>query len=151
MLSEPTPEHKSPLKNPLLYSSIILVAVVIAVGLVMYSRWNDARIRDAAAAKERAEKQHEEDRLAVEQLGGKDFAILNFYASPKAIRRGETAKLCYGVSNAKNVTLEPQPQAVWPSPANCVTVSPTKTTTYTLTILDAAGHSLSQTLDLAVR
>ncbi len=34
------------------------------------------------AAQERAEKQHEQDRMAVEQLGGKEFAILSFYASP---------------------------------------------------------------------
>jgi hypothetical protein len=150
MLAEP-PEPKSPLKNPLVYSSIVLLIVALSVGVIMYSRWQDDRTRERQAAEEHAEKQREQDRAAVEQLGGKELGILDFYASPKAIRRGETAKLCYGVSNAKTVTLEPQTHEVWPSVANCVDVSPKRTTTYTLTITDAAGQSKSQALDLAVR
>jgi hypothetical protein len=151
MLAEPTPKSKSTFKNPLIYSSALLLVVAVAVAVVMYSRWADVRGRDRQIAEERAEKQREQDRSAVEQLGGKDFTILDFYASPAAIHRGESAKLCYGVSNAKTVTLEPQPHPVWPSVANCVDVSPKKTTTYTLTIADDAGHSKSQTLDLQVR
>jgi hypothetical protein len=151
MLAEPTSETKSALKNPLVYSSAILVIVGLAVGYIMYSRWQDARARERQAAEEHAEKQRDADRTAVAELGGKDFEILDFYVSPKVIHRGETAQLCYGVSNAKSVTLEPQPHPVWPSPANCVDISPKKTTTYTLTIFDAAGHSKSQTLDLPVR
>jgi hypothetical protein len=150
MPAEPTPEPKSPLKNPLLYSSAMLLIVALAVGVLMYSRWQDDRTRERQAAEDRAEKQRQQDRAAVDELGGKDFTVLDFYASPRAIHRGESAKLCYGVSNAKTVTLEPQPHPVWPSAANCVDVSPRKTTTYTLTILDAAGHSKSQTLELAV-
>ena len=89
--------------------------------------------------------------FAVEQLGGKELAILSFYASPGFIHRGGSAQLCYGVSNAKTVKLEPQPHPVWPSEAKCVDVSPTKTTTYTLTIGDAAGKTASQTLEIKVR
>ena len=89
--------------------------------------------------------------MAVEQLGGKEFAILSFYARPKKIRRGEAAQLCYGVANAKTVTLEPQPQPVWPSVAHCVDVSPNKSTTYTLTIADGAGKTLSQDVEVGVR
>jgi hypothetical protein len=151
MLTETTPGPKSPWKNPLVYSSIFVLIVGLAVGFIMYSRWQDARARDREAQELRTEKQREEDRAAVEQLGGRDFAILDFYASPRVIRRGETGKLCYGVSNAKTVQLEPESHAVWPSEANCVDVSPVKTTTYTLTIFDAAGHSKSQTVDLVVR
>ena len=125
--------------------------VLLFVLFVMYSRWNDARIRALSAAREHAEQQRARDRAAVEQLGGKDFAILNFYASPRVIERGESAKLCYGVSNARSVTLQPQPHPVWPSAANCVDVSPTKTTTYTIVAFDAAGNSQSQTVDLVVR
>ncbi|MGB6595999.1 MAG: hypothetical protein WBE70_02645, partial [Candidatus Acidiferrum sp.] len=136
---------------PLLYSSAVLVVVLFAVVLTMFSRWLDARNIERKAAQQRAEKQHEEDRLAVEQMGGKEFTILDFYASPKVIRRGESAQLCYGVSNAKSVKLEPQTQAVWPSLAHCVDVSPTKTTTYTLTIGNATGQAKSQTVDVNVR
>jgi len=103
------------------------------------------------AAQARAEKQHEQDRAAVEQLGGREFAILSFYASPAVIRRGESARLCYGVPNAKTVKLEPQPQPVWPSTAHCVDVSPAKSITYTSTVEDAAGKTLSQDVEIKVR
>jgi len=151
MLSAPVPEQRSILKNPLLYSSAILVVALLGVVYVMLSRWVDARNIERQAAQQRAEKQREEDRVAVEQMGGKEFAILDFYASPKVIRRGESAQLCYGVSNAKSVKLEPQTEAVWPSVAHCVDVTPTKTTTYKLTIEDASGKTKSESVDVKVR
>jgi hypothetical protein len=147
MLSNPAPQpsdSKSYFKNPLLYSSAVLFIVLLCVVLVMFSRWQDNRSIERQAAQQREEKQREQDRLAVEQ-------ILDFYASPRVIRRGESAQLCYGVSNAKTVKLEPQTQPVWPSMAHCVDVSPTKTTTYMLTIGNAAGNTKSQTVDVEVR
>lgn len=151
MLSEPVSEPKSVLKNPLLYSSAVVLIAAVAVAFVMISRWQDRRNIDRLAAEEHAEKQRAQDRLAVEQLGGKDLAILSFYASPKVIRRGESAQLCYGVANAKTVKLEPQSGPVWPSGARCVDVKPVKSTTYKLTIEDAAGKTESQDVDVTVR
>ena len=151
MPPEPLSGPKARLKNPLIYSSAVLVIALLAVVYVMLSRWQDRRNIDRQAAQEQAEKQHEQDRLAVEQLGGKDLAILNFYASPKAIQRGEAAQLCYGVANAKTVKLEPQSQPVWPSVARCVDVTPNKSTTYTLTIEGATGKTQSQDVDVTVR
>jgi hypothetical protein len=151
MASDPVSEPKALLKNPLLYSSAILVVALLGVVFVMFSRWQESRNMERQAAQERAEKQHEQDRVAVEQLGGKEFAILSFYASPTVIRRGESAQLCYGVANAKTVKLEPQPQPVWPSTARCVDVSPEKSTTYTLTIADVEGKTLSQNVEVSVR
>jgi len=151
MPADQIPERKSLLKNPLLYSSAVLGVVLLSVVIVMFSRWEDARIIDRQAAQARAEKQREEDRLAVEQMGGNEFTILDFYASPKVIQRGGSAQLCYGVSNAKSVTLEPQAQPVWPSMAHCVDVSPRKSTTYTLTIEDAKGNKKSDTVEVRVR
>ncbi len=150
MASNPVSEPRSLLKNPLMYSSAVLVVMLLGVVFVVYSRWQDRRNIDRQAAQERAEKQHEQDRLAVEQLGGKDLAILNFYANPTAIRRGESARLCYGVANAKTVKLEPQSEPVWPSGARCVDVNPLKSTTYTLTIEDSAGKALAQDVEVAV-
>jgi hypothetical protein len=151
MASDPVSEPKSLLKNPLLYSSAVLVVALLGVVFVMISRWQESRNNERRAAQERAEKQHEQDRLAIEQLGGKEFAILSFYASPTLIRRGESAQLCYGVANAKSVKLQPQSQPVWPSVARCVDVSPIKSITYTLTIEDAAGKKLSQDVEVKVR
>jgi hypothetical protein len=151
MLSDPVNEPKSLLKNPLLYSSAVLVVALLGVVFVMVSRWQERRNFERQAAQERAEKQREQDRLAVEQLGGQEFAILSLYASPTVIHRGETAQLCYGVANAKSVTLQPQPQPVWPSIAHCVEVSPTQSTTYTLTSKDDNGNTKTQTVQLGVR
>jgi hypothetical protein len=67
------------------------------------------------------------------------------------VRRGETVQLCYGVANAKTVTLVPQDNPVWPSYSRCVDVKPAKTTTYTLTATDAAGHAVTQNLEIKVR
>lgn len=150
MASDPVPEEKSLPRNPLLYSSALLVAALLGVVYVMLSRWLDARNSERQAAQQRAEKQREEDRLAVEQMGGKEFTILDFYASPQVIRRGESAQLCYGVSRAKSVKLEPETQAVWPSLARCVDVSPRKTTTYTLTIDNGSGRMKSATAEVEV-
>lgn len=150
MSANPDPEHKSAFKSPLLYSSALVVVVCVVVGWIMFSRWLDNRDIERRAAQERAAKQHEMDRLAIEQLGGKGFGILNFYASPGTIRRGETSQLCYGVSNAKNVKLEPQSNPVWPSASRCVDVSPTKDTTYTLTIQDASGNPKTATVEVKV-
>jgi hypothetical protein len=151
MVSEPVSRPKSILKNPLLYSSAVLVVAALSVTFVVISRWQDTRNLERKAAKELAEKQHEQDRIAVEQLGGKEFLILSFYASPTVIRRGQTAQLCYGVANAKSVRLEPETQPVWPSVAHCVDVSPLKSTTYTLTIEDGGGKTQSQEVAVKVR
>ncbi len=151
MASDPVSRPKSILKNPLLYSSAVLVAAALSVAFVVISRWQDRRNIERQAAQELPEKQHEQDRMAVEQLGGKQFAILSLYASPTVIRRGQTAQLCYGVANAKSVKLEPEAPPVWPSVAHCVDVSPTKSITYTLTIEDGAGKTQSQDVEVKVR
>jgi hypothetical protein len=151
MLAQPVPPKKSVFKNPFLYSWAVLVVVALVVVAILVSRWMENRDVETRAKQEKAQQQREQDRIALEQLGGKELAIQNFYASPGAIRRGETLQLCYGVANAKTVKLEPQSNPVWPSYSRCVDVTPVKSTTYTLTIADAAGNTKSQTLEVKVR
>src|SRR6516225_905516 len=124
-------------KNPFVYTGTILVAVAIYAGSTVFSRWNESRQIDERARGAAAEKQREQDRSTVEQMGGSRLAIQAFYGDPQ-IHRGEKAQLCYGVANAKKVTLEPQSSPVWPSYSRCVDVNPTKTTTYTLIASDEA-------------
>jgi hypothetical protein len=134
-------------RNPLLYTSFLLAIAALYVGWVFFSRRQDRReFEEKAAAKKR-----EEDRRAVEMMGGNRFEILTFYASPGAIHRGETAQVCYGVSNTKTVRLEPQSNPVWPSLARCVDVAPKKDTTYTLSIEDGNGNTKTATLTIQVR
>ena len=145
------PRAKTLLKNPLLYSSIVVGTALLVVLWILYSRWQENRLIERRTRQETSRKQLENDRLTLEQLGGKELAIRSFYASPGAIHRGESVQLCYGVANAKNVKLEPQPSAVWPSYAYCVNVSPAKNTTYTLTISDASGNTKTESLKVVVK
>ena len=151
MLSDPQPEPKPARKNPLLYSSIAVAIALLYVGWVFFSRWQENRAIEQKTKDEAVQKQRENDRASVELLGGNEFAIQMFYASPGLIRRGESTRLCYGVSNAKTLKLEPQSNPVWPSHSHCVEVAPAKTTTYTLTIEDAAGNTKSQTVEVKVQ
>lgn len=149
--SQGKPQDKTIFKNPLLYSSIVVGAALFVMVWILYSRWQGNRLIEQRNREEASRKQSENDRLALEQLGGKELAIQSFYASPGAIHKGESVQLCYGVANAKNVKLEPQPNAVWPSYARCVNVSPAKSTTYTLTISDASGNTKTQALEVVVK
>lgn len=150
MLPQSDPSSKSVFKNPSFYSKSLLVVVALIVGWIFFSRWWQNRSIEYRARQARTEKQREEDRSTLEQMGGKELAILNFYATPAVVRRGESVQLCYGVANAKNVKLEPQPNPVWPSYSRCVDVTPAETTTYTLTIVDAAGNTKSQSVQVKV-
>jgi len=145
------PCAKTLFKNPLLYSSLLVGTALLVVLWIFYSRWQENRSIERRTREEASRKQRKNDRIALQQLGGKELAIQSFYASPGAIHKGESLQLCYGIANAKVVKLEPQPNAVWPSYARCVNVSPPKTTTYTLTISDAAGNTKSQSVQVNVR
>jgi len=147
MTANPNPEPFSGFRSPLLYTSIILVAALAYAGWVLASRRREAReVEKRAKANERAEAAR-----TFEMLGGDRFEILNFYAVPGVIRRGGSAQLCYGVSNAKTVRLEPKTSEVWPSQTRCVDVSPKKDTTYTLTAEDGHGNTRTSSLTVTVR
>ena len=146
----PPDNQNNVLKSPLAYSLFLILAVVLYVAWVFISRYGEDRAYLERIRKERAERQRESDRAALKQFGGSELSIQMLYA-PSEIRRGETAQVCYGVANAKTVTLEPQANPVWPSHDLCVSVSPTKTTTYTLTATASDGKSVSQQVTVAVR
>jgi hypothetical protein len=147
MAADPNTKPLSGFRNPHVYTSILLVAAIAYAGWVIFSRRQEAReIEQRAKENERAEAAR-----TYEMLGGGSFEILNFYAAPGVIHRGESAQLCYGVSNAKTVRLEPQTAEVWPSQARCVDVSPRKDTTYTLTAEDGKGNTRTSSLTVTVR
>jgi hypothetical protein len=150
MLPQSDPPAKSAFKNPFLYSWSVLIIAALVVVWILFSRWREDRSIESRAKEEKAQKQREQDRAILERMGGKELTIQNFYAIPGEIRRGQSVQLCYGVANAKTVKLEPQPNPVWPSYSRCVDVTPTKTTTYMLTIADAAGNSKTQSLEVRV-
>jgi hypothetical protein len=138
------------LSNPLLYTSSALVLAIIYVGATFLSRWEDSRKEEEKMAQKQEQKRADDER-AFELMGGNHFEILNFYASPPSIKRGETAQLCYGVSNAKEVRLDPPAGNVWPALTRCFPINPKKNTTYTLTAEDAQGQTKAATVTLQVR
>jgi hypothetical protein len=145
------PAEKSIFKNAYLYSVIIFLVALSYVAIIFVSRSKSNRAFKERIAEEAAERRRADDRAALGQLGGSDLAIRELYVSPAIVHRGESTQLCYDVANAKTVTLDPPEGEVWPSHFRCLDLSPKKTTTYTLTIADASGKSVSQSVQLQVR
>jgi hypothetical protein len=143
------PPQKSVFKKPFMYSFVLIILVALYVGWVLFSRHQENRVYERRAGETQAKKQREADQAAIEQFGGNDLAIQMLYATPR-IRPGEAAQICFGVANAKSVTLEPQTNPVWPSQSLCVDVKPAKTTTYTLTAVGQAGKSVFQQVTVEV-
>lgn len=145
------PGPRSFFRNPLVYTSTLLVIGVIYVGGVLFVRWQNNRDIERRAAEKQAQENAANAQRAYESLGGSQFAILNFYVTPSLIRSGEATQLCYGVSNAKEVRLDPPAGSVWPSVSRCIAASPKKDTTYTLTAVDAQGNTRTATVSVQVR
>lgn len=148
--SQPASPRKSKFTNPLLYSSLILVCVALYVVYVIYERHESGQRFERQTKAHQDAQRREDDLRAIEQLGGSELAIRGLYVSPSLIHPGESAQLCYDVANAATVTLDPPAGAVWPSHSRCLDLSPKKTTTYTLTITDATGKTVSQSVELSV-
>ncbi len=143
------PERDAPesiIRKILPFTSIAILIAAIYVGWIFYSRWND----DQEASRARAEKQRAAAQQTLDQLGGGQFKILNFYASPGAVKRGDSATVCYGVSEAKSVKITPDVEAIHPAISHCLQVTPKKTTEYTLTAEDGKGHTATQSFTLQV-
>jgi preprotein translocase subunit YajC len=128
-------------------TTVILIVVLIYVGWIVFSRWQERRDtanKAAAAEVENAKK-------TVEAYGGSQVTILAFTLNPGAIHAGESVQACYSVSNAKIVRIDPKPEEeTWPSLQRCVHVKAQKSTPVTLTAEDAAGHSQTKSLPLTV-
>lgn len=150
MIPEPAAKNKSLLKDPFFYGSCLIFFILLYVGWIFFSRWQQNRVLQRKTLEQRTERQREQDRATLEQLGGSALAIQSFYVSPGIVHRGESAQLCYGVANAKTITLDPPVARVWPSYSRCFDVTPSKTTTYTLTITGPTGDSQSASVVLKV-
>ena len=115
-------------------------------GWVFYERWDRTRQME----RQRAEKEAESARRALELMGGVDLKILNFYAMPSVLRAGERTRLCYSVVNAKRVRLEPPVKKLYPALSYCWEVAPRQSTQFKLVEEDDAGHSATESLTLKV-
>ena len=150
MLFDPQPAPASRARRLLRWTSLPILVAAFYSGWVLYSRARENREIEEKARIQQDARKNEQERSVFEALGGNRFEILNFYTSPLVIRRGDSAQLCYGVSNAKVVRLDPPAGHVWPSLSRCIDVAPRKETTYTLTAIDASGTVLTQKVTLKV-
>jgi hypothetical protein len=150
MIGDSQPPKSNPARRFWLYTSPVLALALAYSGWIMLSRWQENKQLTDKAAQQSRDKEKLQAQQTVESLGGDRFEILSFYVSPGAIHRGESAQLCYGVSNAKTVTLDPPAAEMWPSASRCFDITPTKTTNYTLTATDAQGNKKEVSVELKV-
>ena len=129
------------------FLGLLIVAALIYDGGIFYSRWSGKRQAQQAQADQVARQERKE----LDAIGGGGLKILTFYAAPTTITRGAHTNLCYGVTGAKTVRMEPPVDAVWPALTRCVQVSPKKDTEYKLIADDDAGHSATETIAVKVR
>jgi len=131
----------------MLLLGLLIVAGAIYDGWILYSRRSENR----EAAHAAAEKEASHERKTLDAYGGGGLKILDFYAAPATVKRGAQTNLCYGVTGAKTVRMEPAVEAVWPAVTRCVPVSPRKDTEYKLIAEDEAGHSVTESVAVAVK
>ena len=144
----PTDEPLPLIRKLLPYTTFAVIVALAYVGWTFYSRWHENRVLQQQATA----KQEAEAKRIYDLYGAGRVKLLQLYANPGTISRGATAQLCYGVSNAKTITIEPKPAGdVWPSISRCVEVAPAQTTVYTLTATDASGHTEKQSVTIQVR
>jgi hypothetical protein len=111
--------------------------------------WKRQAEADAIAARKAAQNAEIQRRI-LRGAGGTGLKITTFYATP-AVRRGETAKLCYGVLDAEKVRLEPPIDVVWPALNRCIEFQPQASANYTLTAEDANGKQVQQSVRIEVK
>jgi hypothetical protein len=124
---------------------IPVALAALYVGWIFWQRHSSGARYESQAAQEAAE----QDKKILEKLGGDRLTILSFYGPP-VVRRGEAALLCYGVSNADEVRIEPTVPDVFPSLSRCVEVRPSETTKFTLIASTKSGEEKQAEVTLRV-
>jgi hypothetical protein len=153
MLNGHEPERKpmSMTRKLWLGFAAALLVVLCYVGWIFYSRWHENHAINEEVTAEKKEKDQRDAAATVETLGGSEFKIISFYASPGEIHRGDEVTMCYGVSNAKSVSIDPSIGETWPSVNRCMQISPKKTTKYTFTADDGKGSTKTAELTIVVK
>jgi len=147
--SIPPQREESTVKKFWKYSSIVVLVAVLWTGWTFYNRWSNNHAYEERAEQNKKAADLETARRTVDTLGGTSFDILSFYG-PIEVHRGDQAQICYGVSKAKTVSIDPPVAQMWPSVSRCFEIAPQKTTTYTLTAEDAQGNKKTASFEMKV-
>lgn len=141
-------DSNSVIRKMLPFTTVGVILAALYVGYVFFSRWSENR-----DAQEKT-RQHEisEAQKTVDAYGGGQVKVLNFTIDPSVVHLGDKVTICYGVSNAKTVTINPRPEGeTWPSLSRCVEATATKNATYTITATDGKGQTDSKSLEIKVQ
>lgn len=130
-----------PIRKILPYTGILVLLAALYVAYTFYTRHSSAQQEQSQQLHHEAES--ELDTIA--RAGGPALKITSFYAAG-----GKHPQLCYGVINAKSLTLDPPAEKVWPSLSRCFDV-PAKAAHYTLKARDESGHTAEKSVDVAVQ
>ena len=132
-------------RKPAPFVIVVIAVSVLFLGWVLSTRGSAGTqtetLRTAAAQR---------NAQTVAYYGNGQLKVLNFYANPPEVRRGSRSLVCYGVSNASSVRIEPSVGETWPSTGRCMEVTAANDTEYKLTAQDTAGHEETRTLNLHV-
>lgn len=123
---------------------------ITALACSLYVAWSllDRRSENRRIEQAEQAKRIETDRQIIEKLGGRELKILNFYANPPVLSKGRKGSLCYGVSNAAKVRIEPDVEPIRPALSHCVEIAPSRSTEYSLVAEDGAGKTLRQSVSV---
>jgi hypothetical protein len=124
---------------------ISIAALALRLGWIWWSRHEDA------VRMQRAVEAARQGGALPPELEGNALKILSFYAESGEIAAGDRDLMCYGVVNAKRVTLTPDVEQVYPALNRCFWVTPQSNTKYTLTAEGQDGATVSSSLEIRVR
>ena len=125
-----------------------MIIVALWVAWIFYSRHEENAKAEADAAAKQAEAQKSANDFVL-QHG--ELTFTTFEAADGTLKPGQTTELCYGVVNAKSVKIDPPVEQIKPSIRHCMDIAPKKTTVYTITADDGAGHTKSASLTVHVK
>jgi hypothetical protein len=147
-MSQVPPERFQFVRRILPYTTVAMVVTILYVGWVFFARASTNREIERAAN----QKAVAEARRTDELYGSGHLTILNFYAVPSVVAKGGSLELCYGVSNATLVKIDPPIEEIKPSLTRCFPVKPpAHSTTYTLTASDDKGNTATQAINVVIR
>jgi hypothetical protein len=135
------------LRRLLPYTTFALVVACAYTGWTFYSRYS----ANQDAQQQLQQKEAAADQKTVQQFGGGKLAILSFYASPAKVSSGDRVLVCYSVTNAASVRIEPEIEPVKPSISRCLETHPKRDVVYKLTARDATGAETTAEAAITVR
>lgn len=129
---------------------LLRVAAVIALAYLLY-----VFLARHSTGKRFVERRPASDSAATRKFdsayGGSDLRILSFYPRETVLYEGKSTVICYGVMNARSVTINPPIPNVYAAFSRCVDAAPKHDTTYVLTAKDENGKTVSASFTLRVQ